>query len=106
MRVTNMTSPRSGEAVKNQFIITDGDTEVFQSYETPIAKHDNNGYTISSNYNYSVTAVKYFNAWLREWGFNDTEIKTLKKWLANAKDGDTLVELLAVRVNIKYVEEL
>lgn len=106
MRVTNMTSPRSGEAVKNQFIITDGETELFQSYETPIAKKDNSGYTISSNYSYSTTTGKYFNTWMRQWGFNDTELKSLKKWLANAKDGDTLVELLSMRVNIKYVEEL
>lgn len=106
MRVSNLTSPRSGEAVKNQFVIEDGDTEVFQSYETPIAKKDNEGYTISSNYNYSVTTGKYFNQWLRGWGFNDTEIKSLKKWLANAKHGDNLVELLSMRVNIKFVDEL
>lgn len=103
MRVSNLTSPRSGEPVKNQFVIDDGDKEVFQSYETPIAKKDNSGYTISSNYNYSVTTGKYFNQWLRSWGFNDDEIKKLKKWLTKANSGDTM-EML--NVNIKYVEEL
>ena len=105
MQVSNMLS-NNGNKIANQFIIENGETELFQSYETPIAKKDNQGYTISSNYNYSVTTGKYFNIWLRGWGFNDTEIKSLKKWLANAKDGDNLVELLSGRVNIKFVDEL
>lgn len=32
MHVTNMNSPRTGKPVANQYIITDGDITVFQSY--------------------------------------------------------------------------
>lgn len=103
MKVTDLTSPRSGGKVANQFTITDGDTEYFQSYETIIAKKQGVTYTISSDYNYSNTTSKYFRQWLREWGFDDDRIKSLKKWLTNAKDGDTLVE---DRYTIKYINEL
>ena len=109
-KLTNMTSPRSGVAVANQYIIETDDGEVFQSYRTPIAqKHAGRKYTkytISSNYNYSVTTEKYFTQWLRSFGFNDVEIKALKRWLSSAKYGSELVELVAMPVSITYVEEL
>lgn len=108
MRVSNLTSPRSGEPVKNQFTVTDGNTEYFQSYETMIAKKDGMAYTISSDWEYSNTTNKYFGQWLRSWGFTETEIKTLKKWLKkdSTKDGSELVELVGGRVSIKYVDSL
>lgn len=106
MRVSNLTSPRSGQPVANQFTVTDGDIEYFQSYETVIAKREGGAYTISSYHNYSSTTSKYFAQWLRRWDFTDTEVKSLKRWLSNAKSGDELVELVSRRVNIKLVGEL
>lgn len=40
MHVTNMNSPRTGKPVANQFIITNGDITVFQSYASTIATID------------------------------------------------------------------
>lgn len=90
MKVTNLTSPRSGAPVANQFTIKDGDTEVFQSYDTVIAKKEGLLYTISGDYNYSNTTNRYFGQWLRSWGWYDSDIKELKKFLTNANEGDTL----------------
>jgi len=70
--VRNMTSHRSGEAVKNQFIITlDDASEVFQSYDTVIARK---GYTTTLDHNaldYSRTTSKYLYQFL---GMNKAEI--------------------------------
>lgn len=63
MHVTNMNSPRTGKPVANQFIITDGDTTVFQSYNSPIATIDRKHGTITlgEDWDYSVTTGKYRN---------------------------------------------
>ena len=112
MKVTNLTSPRTGAKVANQFVINDKGIEYFQSYDTIIAKKDNEGYTISSDYNYSNTTSRYFRQWLVEWGFDDNMIKILKKWLETARDGDYApVELReqlfdVEGVQIKYVDSL
>ena len=63
MHVTNMNSPRTGKPVANQFIITDGDTTVFQSYNSTIATIDRKHGTITlgEDWDYSVTTGKYRN---------------------------------------------
>lgn len=105
--VTNLESPRSGNPVANQFVISTDEGEIFQSYQTPIAeKKAGRTYIISSNWNYSRTTSKYFHQWLRSFGFTGVEIDTLKKWLNRADYGSELVELVSMPVNIKYVEEL
>lgn len=105
MRVSNLESPRSDKPVANQFVIEDGSTEWFQSYRTMIAKKTGATYTISKNYNYSVTTSRYFNQWLRSFGFNDSDIKTLKKWL-DKSDFGTMYNLAGRDVTVIYVEEL
>lgn len=81
--VSNMTSPRSGEPVKNQFHITltvDGTTvRVFQSYSTVIAlKFTFNGATFvildERAWDYSVTTSRYRNEFLGE-NTADTRLK-------------------------------
>jgi len=108
MKVTQLRSPRTGITVANQFEIVDGNTVYLQSYQTLIAKKTGYEYTISSNWNYSRTTCKYFTEWLRDYGFNQLEIDTLKKWLRkdSTKNGSELVQLLNSNVNIKYVDEL
>lgn len=109
MRVSNLTSPRSGSPVANQYEIEADDGSVtFQSYQTPIAKKKGYVYTVSSDWNYSRTTSKYFYQWLRTYGWNQFEIETLKKWLNKdtTKEGSELVELLGRPVTVKYVEEL
>lgn len=106
MRVSNMQSPRSGSPVANQYIINENGRETFQSYQTTIAYHDQTGFTISADWDYSNTTRKYFYEWLRGFGFNDFEIQTLAKMLRKAQAPTTIIELLGRRVSIKYVEEL
>lgn len=53
--------------VKNQFLITDGDKRIFQSYNTVIAINDNGEITLDANsWDYSQTTGKYRNKFLGE----------------------------------------
>jgi len=101
--VKNLTSPRSGEAVKNQFTIFSDGAEYFQSYNTTIAKKEGATFTISGDYNYSVTTNKYFGQWLREYGLG-YDLVAIRKWLKTANDGDEYDELS--NVTLKYVKAL
>ena len=69
MKVQNMTSPRTGRPVANQFIVTDESNgiEWFQSYKSMIARKCDNNVQLDSYYwNYSVTTGKYRNQFLGE----------------------------------------
>lgn len=71
MKVSNLTSPRSGCEVANQFIIIDNNVTYFQSYRSIIAKREmvdgKFQITLDSFYwNYSVTTSKYRNQFLGE----------------------------------------
>ena len=80
MRVTNLTSPRTGAKVANQFVIEDErlddsgsyGIEVFQSYDSIIAEKrcypDGSKRIILDEYywDYSVTTGKYRNQFLGE----------------------------------------
>ena len=74
MKVSNMKSSR-GNAVANQFIITDGSRRIFQSYSSVIAVVENGKVTLDINYwDYSATTGKYRNQFLGE-GIADTRAK-------------------------------
>lgn len=85
-KVQSMTSPRTGAAVANQFVLTDtnksgGARRVFQSYDTIIAVKsydtitDKEYVTLDAEYwNYSRTTSKYRNEFL-----NETTKETEKK---------------------------
>lgn len=103
MKVTNLTSVRSGAPVANQFELSDGTVNIFQSYDTTIAKKQGLSYTISGDYNYSTTTNRYFGQWLRGFGWYDSDIKELKKFLTKASEGDTL-ELNGC--TFEYINEL
>ena len=77
--VNNMTSPRSGREVANQFIIDADDGTYFQSYNTMIAVITNAGVKLDAKaWDYSRTTSKYRNEFLQE---------TTKETLAKIKDG-------------------
>ena len=83
MKVTNMTSDRTGREVPNQFIIEDDQgNQYFQSYRTVIAKKDWSGdrlqVTLDNQWDYSKTTGKYRNMFLGE---------TRKETEAKIKDG-------------------
>lgn len=64
-KVRNLESPRSGEPVKNQFVIEYGDFEIFQSYSTIIAIKGNGKIILdNSAYDYSITTSRYLNVFL------------------------------------------
>jgi len=74
MKVENMTSTR-GNAVPNQFIITDNGDEYFQSYRSIIAKRSKGKIYLDDYYwDYSVTTGKYRNEFLGE-GIAETRKK-------------------------------
>tara|TARA_R100001463_G_scaffold65100_2_gene118266 strand:+ start:40 stop:306 length:267 start_codon:yes stop_codon:yes gene_type:complete len=66
---------RTGAPVSNQFIITDGEFEFFQSYETVIAKRHISAGVVTldaDRWDYSVTTSKYRNKFL---GMDTAQIK-------------------------------
>jgi hypothetical protein len=95
MKVQNMVSV-NGNSIPNQFIITDGNAEYFQSYQTIVAKRENGKITISSQNPYSVTTSKYLYQFLnisrKEFNAN---IKTGKYQVANLNGKDT-IDIVAV----------
>lgn len=74
LRVENMTSPKSGRAVPNQFIIRDDATSrtVFQSYDSMIVtiNYRDNTLTIGEDWNYGSTTSTYRNKFFKENGFS------------------------------------
>lgn len=77
MHVTNMNSPRTGKPVANQFIITGGDTTVFQSYNSTIATIDygEGTITLGEDWDYSVTTGRYRNLFFEGEDFNNLAYK-------------------------------
>ncbi len=72
MKVRNMTG-RSGQPVKNQFIIEDGKSTIFQSYDSIIAmKSGDRTYLDKYRWDYSTTTGKYRNQFL---GMNKKQIE-------------------------------
>jgi len=66
MKVQNMQSAQ-GNDIANQFIITDGNKETFQSYQSIIAINEGGKITLDENkWDYSVTTGKYRNKFLGE----------------------------------------
>ena len=67
MQVKNMISESSGNAVKNQFILTNKGTTFFQSYDTIIVKRTKkHTYLDRGKWDYSVTTGRYRNQFLGE----------------------------------------
>ena len=83
--VRNLSSPRTGEPVKNQFCINiplAGITH-FQSYDTTCLVYDRECYVLTvypEAFGYSVTTSKYSRAFLRdEIGLDDSDIDKIRK---------------------------
>ena len=87
MRVTNLTSPRSGAKVANQYNIEHNGVDYFQSYGTVIARYKPYYLEVTEDYNYSNTTSKYFKQWLRQWDIKDGELDNLRGLLRNATVG-------------------
>ena len=97
MKVQNMTSPRTGREVANQFIIRDSARTVFQSYSSMIACIDykNKSIEIGSNWDYSVTTGKYRNQFFSNEGWTELACKAgLEKAIKDGKIDDFIVKMV------------
>lgn len=67
MKVQNLINSK-GNKIVNQFIITDGNNETFQSYDSTICTvdRDNRIAILFPDYDYSVTTSKYLYQFLNE----------------------------------------
>lgn len=94
MKVTNLTSPRSGGKVANQFNVEHNGVDYFQSYDTVIARYKPFYLEVTEDYNYSNTTSKYFKQWLEQWGYTSSEVDKLKKLLSARNVGADIVWVL------------
>ena len=87
--VKNFTSESTGKAIPNQFIITDGKTKAFKSYDSIIAEQRGAGggfddvVIFGKDYNYSTTTSKYLNRFLEMLGYKE---------IANSRDREKAIE--------------
>ena len=86
--VKNFTS-ETGKAIPNQFIITDGQTKAFKSYDSIIVEQRGAGggfddvIIFGKDYNYSTTTSKYLNKFLKMLGYKE---------IANSRDREKAIE--------------
>ena len=90
LNVKNFISERTGKAIPNQFIITDGKgTTTFKSYNSIIAEQRGAGggyddvVIFGKDYNYSTTTSKYLNRFLEMIGYKE---------IANSRDREKAIE--------------
>ena len=80
---------RTGRPVPNQFIITDGETKAFKSYDSIIVEQRGAGggyddvIIFGKDYNYSSTTSKYLNRFLETLGYKE---------IANSRDREKAIE--------------
>ena len=65
MIISNLIN-KQGNAVKNQFIITEDNKITFQSYNSKIIEIEGTWITFHPDYNYSNTTAKYRNKFLSD----------------------------------------
>ena len=72
VKISNMTSPRTGNPVSNQFSIESDRYSFFQSYESLVAIYDKKErrITLGCAWNYSMTTRKYLHEWLESDAFS------------------------------------
>lgn len=72
MKIKPIISPRSGEAVRNQFVIIDDNATYFQSYESVVAKLEINELHIDKlilgrDWDYSNTTLRWLYVFLNDY---------------------------------------
>ncbi len=96
MNVRNIENNK-GTAVKNQFVLTDYDKKVFQSYRSKIATYkesvteSNKLYLENDMWDYSVTTRRHFKTFINE--ETPFTYETKQQWLKEIKNND-LIEVL------------
>jgi hypothetical protein len=91
MKVTQLKSTRSGNAVPNQFEITNGSKVFFQSYKSMICKID------------TVKNIVYLDSYY--WDYSRTTIKYLKEFLyLNAYYGNLSTDEIRTKIKTKEIK--
>lgn len=72
VRVSPLTSARTGDAVKNQYVVNMPGQIAFQSYDSLIAVYDLDlsTLTIGRDWDYSMTTVKYLRQFIDGYAFS------------------------------------
>lgn len=110
MVVYNMTSPKTGNPVANQFIISEKTDKsnrlIFQSYKSKIIDIDffNSTITFGEDWNYSRTTAKYRNEFLNEYFPQLADTKKLKalEQVVRANNGQIEMQLGITIYTIKF----
>lgn len=89
MRTANIINPNNNRAIANQFVIENGNSITFQSYDSEIVTIDNTMETIyvGADYNYSTTTSKWRNVFMAEYTQFGAEMGTTKGFEKALKDG-------------------
>lgn len=66
MKVRNLINA-NGNVVANQFVIEDGNTICFQSYDSIVAKKDGRVFTLGCDFDYSRTTSKHLHTFMEEY---------------------------------------
>lgn len=96
IKVYSLKSPRTGEAVKNQYDIYNFDTgkSVFQSYDTQCASLHGLTLIVSKWAFCSVTTSKYFRVWAEKYGVKQEAILQAKKAIKEGAESITIENAL------------
>lgn len=81
MLVSNLTSPRTGNAVANQFVVYFGNGQVFQSYTTIVAAKIEGVVYLTEEWEYSKTTMKYVKEFLN----TTATAKTIRERIAEGQ---------------------
>ena len=85
-KVYNLTSPRTGNPVPNQFVVVENGIKYFKSYKTIIARVKNGAITLDKNkWDFSKTTVKYLCEFLQSININCYGINDVREAIANNK---------------------
>ena len=95
MIVSQLTNAQ-GKAVKNQFVIINGDITTFQSYDSQIVDIDRKNKIIMfyPNYNYSNTTSKYCCKFLSDTLDANIKSKDIEKMISDSVYNDYKVNLI------------
>ena len=98
-KVYPVTSERTGQPVKNQYLIKCGEVFIFQSYESIVVEYDREAKRMTIDNSVALcsrTTAKYFNQFLINFGcmdFGKTTREEIKERIKAVPNGYTVVDM-------------
>ena len=89
--VSNLINDR-GNAVANQFVISEQNKISFQSYQSLVCVVCDNEIVFGRDWDYSRTTMKHLNTFLRDLGYHFLGSKDIRKAIECGKFGDMIVK--------------